>query len=389
MHILIIPSEHFLTSRYPVGGIFQMHQAKALKNAGNYVGIISVGILSPRYILNKYKYIKSESTNGINILRRYSPIFMPYRWLTFQAIKKLHIRLGLKIYEQYIKEYGLPDIIHAHNFFYAGFIAEAIQKKYNISYILTEHSSTFSMGLVSKKYNRDLTTCACNSCALTAVSSPFVNLLKKRIDILDIGLLPNIVDESFFQEVISRKDIKYFTFLNVASLDSNKNQQLLIRAFAKIFKNKNAILKIAGEGMLLNELKQLARELTVEKQIIFLGLLSQKKVIEEMNGSDCFVLPSNYETFGVVLIEALACGLPLIATKSGGPEDIVNENNGILIDVGSQNELEDAMLYMYENIHNYDSKKLKEYAKSTFGEKAFLKNAMNYYNKKGNNGCHS
>ena len=105
-----------------------------------------------------------------------------------------------------------------------------------------------------------------------------------------------------------------------------------------------------------------------------------------MMNSDCFVLSSNFETFGVVLIEALACGLPLIATKCGGPEDIVNKQNGILMDVENQLQLEDAMLTMYKNANKYDKQKLRSDAKDRFGEKAFIKNAMKYYEVGINNG---
>ena len=98
-----------------------------------------------------------------------------------------------------------------------------------------------------------------------------------------------------------------------------------------------------------------------------------------MMNSDCFVLSSNFETFGVVLIEALACGLPLIATKCGGPEDIINKQNGILMDVENQLQLEDAMITMYKNAHNYDKEKLRNYAKEKFGEKTFIENVIKYY----------
>ncbi len=381
MHILIIPSEHFMTPKYKLGGIFQMHQAKALKDIGNQVGIISGGVLSPRYIFDRYTYTSKESIEGINILREYFSFFIPYRWLKFWIVKRLHIWQGIKLYKRYVREYGSPDIIHAHNFLYAGFIAEAIKKRYGIAYVLTEHSSAFAMKYIPSKYIIALQKCAKNSSGVSAVSSSFAKLLEKDIGISNISILPNIVEKSFFQDPECYKDEQNFVFLNVGSLDVNKNQQLLIKSFAKWFKNKNAILKIAGDGVLTDELRRLVRKLEIETQVEFLGLLTQKEIICEMNKAHCFVLPSKYETFGVVLIEALACGLPLIATRSGGPEDIVTEENGLLINVDNQRELEDAMLYMYEYFHIYDSQKLKEYAMNTFGEKAFVNNVINFYKK--------
>lgn len=379
MHILIISSEHFLTSRSRLGGIFQMHQAKALKNAGNQVGVLSVGVISPRFYFEKYNYMKNENINNINILRRFSPFYIPSRWLTFENLKSLHIRLGLKIYRKYVRQHGMPDIIHAHNFLYAGFIAEGIKKKYNIPFIVTEHSSRYARGVISHNLNISISQCARNALSTTAVSSAFAKFLQKKIKGIFIEVLPNIVDSNFLTARMKEKVKNKFVYLNIASLDSNKNQQLLINSFAKISKNKTLILKIVGEGVLLEDLKGLTKKLDIENNVLFLGLLTQDKVIAEMSKADCFVLSSDYETFGVVLIEAMACGLPLIATKSGGPEDIVNSENGILVNTNAQKELEDAMLYMYDNREKYDKEKLRHYAKSFYGEKAFVDNVMHFY----------
>ena len=126
-------------------------------------------------------------------------------------------------------------------------------------------------------------------------------------------------------------------------------------------------------------LESLVKKLDIQKQVNFLGRISQEKVRDEMMKSNCFVLSSNFETFGVVLIEALACGLPLIATKCGGPEDIVNKQNGILINVENQLQLEDAMMTMYKNASEYDKEKLRGDVEEKFGKNAFIKNAMKYY----------
>ena len=191
--------------------------------------------------------------------------------------------------------------------------------------------------------------------------------------------MPNIVDSFFFEEKFEKLTKTEFIFFNVASLDDKKNHTLLLNAFANIFIGLPIKLKIAGDGPLGDNLKKEVEKLDIQKQVNFLGRISQERVREEMMKSDCFVLSSNFETFGVVLIEALACGLPLIATKCGGPEDIVNEQNGILIDVENQLQLEDAMMTMYKNASKYDKQKLRSDAKDRFGEKAFIKNAMKYY----------
>ncbi|WP_201523461.1 glycosyltransferase [Aliarcobacter butzleri] len=378
-HILIIPSEHFITQNQPLGGIFQYHQAKALSNAGNRIGVLSVGYITPRYLINKYSYKKEEKINDINIKRNYKQLYFPHRYIPFKILKNNYIQMADKLYSKYIEEFGMPDIIHAHNFLYAGVIAEFLKDKYGIKYIVTEHSSAFVQNKISNEKIRSIENIAKNASNITAVSSSFNKILQKYTK-TKIDLLSNIVDDFFFQKKFQNKISNDFIFLHIGSLDKNKNQELLIRSFEKIARlNGKIYLNIAGDGYMRKSLEVLVQQLDIEKQVNFLSRISQEKVREEMMKSDCFVLTSNFETFGVVLIEALACGLPLIATKCGGPEDIVNKQNGILINVENQLQLEDAMITMYKNAHKYDKQKLRDDAKDRFGEKAFIKNAMKYY----------
>ncbi|MDN5086610.1 glycosyltransferase [Aliarcobacter butzleri] len=379
MHILIIPSEHFVTQTQPLGGIFQYHQAKALNNAGHQIGVLSVGYITPRYLVSKYIYKKEEKKENINIKREYKQLYFPHRYMLFKILKNNYIKMADKLYKEYIKEFGIPDIIHAHNFLYAGIIAKFIKDEYGVNYIVTEHSSSFVRNKLSSGKIKSIENVAKNALKVTAVSSSFNNILKEYTK-TNIDLLPNIVDDFFFQKKFQNKISKNFIFLHIASLDKNKNQELLIKSFEKIAKlNHNVYLNIAGSGYMKKYLESLVKKLDIQKQVNFLGRISQEKVRDEMMKSNCFVLSSNFETFGVVLIEALACGLPLIATECGGPKDIVNKQNGILIKTNNQLELKKAMLYMYENSYKYDREKLRNGAKEKFGEKTFIENVIKYY----------
>lgn len=381
MHILILPSEHFMTVNESLGGIFQLQQAKALLDNDFKVGIIGVGFISPREILKSNKYSKYEQIDGIPVYRKYIKSILPTRITGLTYRKQKLFKLFIPIFEKYIKEHGMPDVVHAHNFLFAGFIAEAIKTKYNIPYIITEHSSAFARGMIDQNYNRELTTCASNAKVVSAVSTPFTKLLTTRLKV-HTEVLPNIVDKYFISTDSNKEDSDKFNFLNIAGFNKNKNQKLLIDAFADAFKDrKNVFLKIGGYGVLEGELKNLVKEYSMEDRIIFLGLLTQDRVKEEMDNADCFVLSSNYETFGVVLIESLACGTPVIATKCGGPEDIVDESNGILINVGDKSALKRAMHSMYENKNKYDRKLLSGVTIERFGEKAFVDRVTTLYNR--------
>ncbi len=385
MHILIIPSEHFVTKQNPLGGIFQLHQAKALSELGYKVGVLSVGYVTPRYLISKYIYKKEEKINDINIKRYYKQLYFPHRYMPFKILKNNYIKMADKLYIEYTKEFGIPDIIHAHNFLYAGLVAESLSKKYDIPYIITEHSTEFARNLVDTKYYDLLKNAAKKSIVVTAVSTPFAHLLSSILG-TKVKVLPNIVDDLFFKDDFKKVDKKEFTFLNVALLDSKKNHILLLEAFAKLFRFENVVLKIVGDGVMETELKEKVKELNIEKRVLFLGRLTQEKVQQEMMNADCFVLSSDYETFGVVLIEALACGLPLVATKCGGPEDIVNDKNGILVNVGDEEQLFNAMKYILDNKNKFDRQELRDESQNNFGKNAFLQNINRFYKIGENNG---
>jgi glycosyltransferase involved in cell wall biosynthesis len=91
-----------------------------------------------------------------------------------------------------------------------------------------------------------------------------------------------------------------------------------------------------------------------------------------MLAADAFVLSSRVETFGVVVVEALATGMPVIATRSGGPECIVTLDDGLLVGVGDVEGLGEAMVRLRDTVSRYDASDLKARCATRFGEAAFV-----------------
>ena len=97
--------------------------------------------------------------------------------------------------------------------------------------------------------------------------------------------------------------------------------------------------------------------------------------------SDCFVLASKSETFGIVYIEAMAKGLPVIATRCGGPEEFVNKDNGLLVDVGDCEALTEAMVYMMNHKDLYNKEMIRQFCLENFSESAIADKIIEEYNK--------
>ncbi len=161
-------------------------------------------------------------------------------------------------------------------------------------------------------------------------------------------------------------------------LTHKKGIDVLLRAFAQL-KINNCRLIIGGDGEERKELEKLADLLFISDIVVFKGMMDRKSAIKQMQECDAFVLPSRHETFGVVFVEALACGKPIIATKSGGPDQIVNNNNGVLVEVDNINMLAIEMDKMIQNIENYDPKTIREDCINRFSEEAVIKQINKVY----------
>ena len=379
MHILVLPSA-YPTEDAPMRSTFFKEQAVELNLDTNKVGVVYNETRNIKGInintLKKFHFQKVDVLeHGVRTIRLKGWSFLLMR--NSLGIGQW-IRESVRLVEYYIKKYGKPDIIHVHCGLYAGSVAQIIKERYNIPYVITEHSSLvlnkklndYHKGLLKEAYD--------NADKLISVSKKLKDSMEEYTK-TSIEVVPNIVNTRNFNVSEVKKD--KFTFVSVANLKKSKNVDLTIKAFAKNFKdNKDFELKVAGEGEELNFLKSLCLDLGVENQVKFANRVERKDMPAFLQSSDCFVLPSEFETFGVSYIEALACGLPIIATKCGGPEDFFNDELGIMIDVGDEKALENAMKYMSENARNYDKNKLSNYVKNKFSEKVVVKEILGLFN---------
>lgn len=379
MHILILPSA-YPTEDAPLRSTFFKEQAIALKEAGHEVGVIyseTRRITGVNFnTLKKFHFqIEDKKEEGMNTIRLKG-------WNIFMMRNSIGISLWIKqtvkLFNLYTKKYGKPDLIHVHCGLYGGAAAALIKEKYNIPYIITEHSSNVLNGTMDEYHRVLLEKGYDNANYLISVGEKLKEKMKGYTH-NKIEVIPNIVNtEKFLPNNRAEEDV--FRFLSVSFLNPNKNVDLTIKAFSRAFKNKNNVeLYIAGDGSERLKLEALVKDLSIESKVKFLGKVKREDLPSFLNNGDAFVLPSKYETFGVVYIEALACGLPIIATKCGGPEDFYREDLGYIIDVGDEEALCDAMINIIENKEKYDSTSMSKYVKNRFSKEVIVKKIEEIY----------
>ena len=369
MHILIIPS-WYPSDKEDISGSFFREQAIALSRRGCKVGVISLQLRLlqnfHRAILDSRK-ISHVLDNGVNTYRKTG-----VKW--FPVFPRLHAGYcryyGLRLFERYARSHGRPDVVHVQSMSNAGPIAQAIYREHGIPYVVTEHLSSLGRALGSGKLD-ELRTIASDAHRRLAVSSVFAKLLESTLGeaVGPWEVMPNIVSDCFFSPPVRRQKNDRFSFISISLLSENKRVDLIIRSFTRAFGGKPLFrLCIVGEGNTRSSLERLVRELGVSEQVYFLGRLTREQVIKEISASDVLVLGSDFETFGIVLIEALALGKPVLATRCGGPEDIVSEGDGILIPKGDPDAMATAMKIIYNNYTSYNPEKLRNSCRLRFGE---------------------
>lgn len=378
MHILII-STGYPTDFVPLDGIFYRDQAEALALAGNKVGFIAV---TPISIISVLQYKKFNL--GLSLFNEKGVETYLYKYINIPkcptcCVKKAE-KKGADIFEEYVKKHGLPEIIHLHCY-EAILLAMYIKKKYRVPFVITEHSSRFMNDMVPdsmKKYAMmAFTESGCN-----------ISVSEKFAEVLEFGYghkfhyVPNIVDTNFYKPAGTLGEKKEFIFLSAGILNDNKNHDLLLRSFKLLISSgRKAKLVIAGNGPAAAKLNSVVKELMIEEQVTFSGWISRGKLSQMMNGASVFVLTSKKETFGVVLIEAMSCGIPIISTKSGGPESIIrSKKTGILCEHDEQT-LFLAMQEVYDKFAAYDSAVIRQEALENYSHKAVSKQLVSIYNK--------
>jgi glycosyltransferase involved in cell wall biosynthesis len=168
--------------------------------------------------------------------------------------------------------------------------------------------------------------------------------------------------------------------LTVASLRPIKGIPNLLRALSLLRERRSDFsLTIVGGGDHREEYQELSDQLGLGKYVHFVGIKMKGEIAHLMRSSNLFVLPSLYENLPCVLLEAMACGLPIVSTTVGGISEIVNEERGVLVEPGNPEKLAEAIDYVLEHGQQWSREKIASYVQEHFSYEAVGKKLTNIY----------
>lgn len=370
MKILLI-GRGLPSKQYPLNGIFEFDQAKALAEAGHQVIYISLDLRSFR---RKRKWgIFSYERDGMTIMEVNVPCGNIPKKIEFffgEMFLRKAVQRNINLNE--------VDIIHSH-FPDISIISTNVFKNSNKKIFITEHSSEISMMKMSEKRYADIKAAYQRADVLIAVSKSLSAQIKKEFHV-DSVCVNNIVDVKAFPFTETKENKNKYVFVVTGRLASGKKIDLLLSAFARlVLEDKNVFLYVIGDGAEKEKLKNLVITYKLQEYVEFCGSKSRNEIHDIYKKSHCFVLPSDSETFGVAYIEAIASGLPVIATKCGGPEDFVEKENGVLVEKDNVDELVTAMKAMKKNYGNFDRSKMSQNIVERFSPQQIAKKLTDLY----------
>lgn len=359
LRILVVPKWYPWPDR-PVFGHFCREHARALARRHEVVVLASTAVRSPAF--RSYE-LADEIEDGIRTLR------IHYRRPPLRPLAMVHQLAGMLAALRMLRDDGfVPEVVHAH-VYQAAVPALVLGRISGSTVAVTEHYTGFQRGLV-RGYDRLLARIAFTAADVTApVSEDLARHLREIAPGAHLRVLPNTVDTAAFTAGEHPAHDGPPRLLCVGALAEKKGHVHLLDALAQLRERREVLLYVVGDGELRGTLEARARALGLEGTVRFHGELPKERVAELMREADLFVLPSLHETFGCVLIEALASGLPAVAARVGGVPEVLEPEAGTLVAPGDAAALAEAIHTTLQR--DFEPAALARVAEQHYGYEAF------------------
>lgn len=349
----------------PTGGIFHYEQAKELNKYCN------CAIYYP-YDRNITDNVVSDVEWGIKTYRsKYSlEKKVRNRICMFQAMKRI------------VKEFN-PDIIHGNVATEAGRFAVILGKIFGIPVIISEHSSTDYSGVREFPHHFYANYVYGLSKFNTCVSDYLKEQLSEIFPKYEFHVVYNAISLNDNRE--SDNEYKVAGKVNLCCVagfydETIKGIQFLLPAFKKLIDDgEDVFLHLVGGGDYLSHYIELAKELGIYDATKFYDAVPRMTALDIIESSDFIVSASLVESFGCFIAEGVMLGKPAVGTRCGGPQSIIDDENGILVEKGSTEALYSALKEMVHSYHNYDRENISRKAADKFSIENITKQYIDIY----------
>lgn len=395
MHVFFIPAWYPTTER-PIAGCFLREQALALGHFGEgtrvSVSLHGTGsyLLDPRrpkeLLRRLLRFVRTPRRNTTAVAPNVVEIERPILEWSMRAGGNLRgmLRSHCANFADAEGIHGRVDLIHAHVGFPAGWVSWQLALRFRRPFIITEHMGPFPLpSLILQKADGSMTerlSAPFLASKQNVAVSPALARVMSSFGITRLTVIPNLVDEERFLAAPYKRSGGDFVFFSLCHLVTDKGVDDLLKA-AKIAMAELPALRlvIGGDGPMRGPFEALAERLGISDRVSWLGRVEPAAAPSFYQSCDAFILVSRAETFGLVYVEALACGKPVIATRCGGPESIVHEGNGLLVPIGDVQAIASAMVNMAINSNRYSAEDIRSDFMKRFSRPAVVGQLLTLY----------
>jgi len=382
MHVLFLAS-YFPNRVRKTVGIFMQNHAHAISQKFN---VTVLSLEKDNSISNSIEIFREKRGSLDVFIIYYKPkkkgLFLLNKILIYSQILKSIFKV-VKLIEF---EKSIVNFVHVNVCHPIGVIALFLKFFYSKKYYITEHSSLYLFDHFKKhsfigkllirliyKYSSGLSVVT----KYLGDSIKALGIYKKPYYVI-----PNVVSTKLFNINNKQLNNDIPTFIHVSSLIPMKGVDSLIDA-CKVLVDKCLSFKfiiVGGNGVYLKHVKDKVLGLNMENFVQVTGELSSNEISLLLKRSDFFVLNSDYETFSVVMIEAIASGLPIIAPNNSAIPENLNAKRGVLLNDRSPEVWAEAIIQMIENKNYFNQKELHEFVKDTFSMDSISRKFEKFFN---------
>jgi len=362
MRILIIPS-WYPTPSNPVNGIFVRQQAEALGKAHD-VRVLYLDVM-PRGQRRRPKRYRNKTPGYTEeIIEVPNRLFLwqfTYLWYMLRSLLKL-------------KREFKPDVIHSHVAVPAGWAVALLHPFLGVPIVLTEHTAEFDSWL-KRPGQRCMAALAYGRAdvVMPVSEGQRIRLQQSFRCRHRVEVVPNMVDTNRFTQTPFPPTQDGYRLLFVGLMETGqKGVPFLLEAISQIIEARQLRLHLdlVGGGKLLPEYKALAARQALNDFVTFHGIQPHAFIASLLAQTHALVLPSLQEALPVAIIEALVSGRPVISTRCGGPEALINTSNGLLVEPRNASELAVAIKKLLADIYSFDPNLIASEARKLFSHEA-------------------
>ena len=363
----------FPTPSDPYAGNFCLKQIQSVSDEVNSV------------VLSCYLDDQMEGFRHVEVVDygNFKHVYIHVRRTRFEWWNKFQLFSAYNYGFRYIrKNFFMPDLIHQHVTLPLGRITYMWSRWQELPYVLTEHWTIYqpqNRAMMTPRTLRAIRTIANRAKRIMPVSEDLQHNMQGYGITSPFRVIPNVVDTQLFVPGNGANDGKKH-ILHVSTLrEDAKNISGMLRMIAQLAQRRRDFVLDIVHDYPRPDLEHFVKGNHLEDVVIFHGRKSEKEIAKYFGQADFFLLFSNFENLPCVIIEAFACGLPVVTTNVGGISEIVNESRGRLLPAGDEQQLLTEVEYMLDHHQDYDHAEIRKYAEENFSKPVVGKQIAEIY----------